>query len=173
MSHYTPNPQFQPQGQPSAGGPQFQPSAAQPQYQQSAPPPQQFQQPGYGMAEQQPTAPILVTIGDIQVTGEQVITPRGAIPLRQAQFTFQDLSIHTSKIPGWAIALAVIGFFFALLGLLFLLVKEESTTGFVQVSVVGPGFTHTTQLPVSSPQQVSDIAARVQHANNIATSQRY
>lgn len=117
-------------------------------------------------------APVLVSIGDIQVTTDQVLTPSGAIPLARAQFTFQDSSVTQSKIPTWAIILAVIGFLFFFLGLLFLFVRETTTTGFVTVSVVGPGFTHTTHVPVASPQQVNEIAARVQHANNVALAQR-
>ncbi|QLQ16711.1 MAG: hypothetical protein HZY73_14820 [Micropruina sp.] len=45
----------------------------------------------------------------------------------------------TRVIPGWAVLFAILGFLFFLLGLLFLLVREERTTGFVQVQVVAPG----------------------------------
>lgn len=130
--------------------------------------------PGYaGQQAPHPAgAPVLVSIGDIQVTSTHVLTPRGTFPLDRVQFTFQNNSLTQSHIPAWAIVLAILGFFFFLLGLLFLLVRETTTSGFVTVSVVGPGFTHSTQLPVSSPQQVNDIAGRVQHANNVAMSHR-
>lgn len=116
--------------------------------------------------------PILVTIGDIQVTATQVHTPRGSFPLSRTQFTFQDNTYIRSYIPTWAIVLAILGALFFLLGLLFLLVRETETKGFVTASVIGPGFTHSTQLPVGSQQQLHDVASRVQHANNIAMSHR-
>jgi hypothetical protein len=57
-----------------------------------------------------------------------------------------------------------------LLGLLFLLVKEERTVGSVQVVVQGRGFLHTVQLPVANRAQVSDYAARVNYARSLSAS---
>lgn len=123
------------------------------------------------MTHTAPQAP-LVTFGDITVTPEWVVTPRGALPLGQAQFVAQDCSITTRQVPGWAIVLAVVGFFFFLLGLLFLLVREERTTGYVQVQLVGPGLVHLTQIPVWNRAQVADLFARVTYANSVVASQR-
>lgn len=67
---------------------------------------------------QQGQAP-LVTLGDITVTQTTVITPVGTLPLEKAQFTFSDLSRTVRVTPAWAIVLAIIGFFFFLLGLFF------------------------------------------------------
>jgi hypothetical protein len=61
-------------------------------------------------------------------------------------------------------------FLLGLLGLLFLLVKEDRTDGTVQVVVQGPGFVHGTQLPVASPQQVADYNARVNYARSVSTA---
>lgn len=58
-------------------------------------------------------------------------------------------------------------FFFCLLELLFLLVKEERTEGSVQVVVQGPGFLHQSQLPVYSVMQVHDYAARVNYPRSL------
>ncbi|MGE3288799.1 MAG: hypothetical protein AB7J32_22230 [Pseudonocardia sp.] len=117
-----------------------------------------------------PPEPFLVSFGDIGVTSNWVVTPSGRVPVRQAQFLFTDLSHTTSTIPAWAIVLAIVFFLFCLLGLLFLLVKEERTGGWVQIVVTGPGLAHTTQLPVSSPQQVMHYAAQVNYARAIAAS---
>jgi hypothetical protein len=70
----------------------------------------------------------------------------------------------------WAIVCAIIGVFFFLLGLLFLLVKETTTRGAMQVTVLGPGFVHTTNIPVTSQAQVTDINARVNHARILAAA---
>ena len=77
----------------------------------------------------------------------------------------------TTAIPTYAIVLAVVFFLFCLLGLLFLLVKEQRTVGYVQVTVQGPGLLHVTHIPVSSPLGVADINARVNYARSIAMAQ--
>ncbi|GAB3567951.1 hypothetical protein GCM10027344_31100 [Spelaeicoccus albus] len=101
-----------------------------------------------------------------------MITPVGTVPLHRAQFTFSDMSRTDRVTPAWAIVLAIIGFFFFLLGLLFLLAKEERTSGAVQVIVTGPGFMHTFQTPVASSAIVRDFAGRVNYASSLAASAR-
>lgn len=117
-----------------------------------------------------PPARPLVTIGDITVTNTTVITPVGSIPLAKAQFNFSDMSRTERVTPAWAIVLAIIGFLFFLLGLLFLLVKEERTTGAIQVIVTGPGFMHTFQSPVSNSALVRDFAGRVNYAKSLVAA---
>ena len=115
------------------------------------------------------TEPLLVSIGDIAVTQSQVITPSGTRPIGEVQWTFTDMTRTTQGIPIWAIVCAVVGFFVVcFLSLLLLLVKEWKTEGWVQVVVQGPDFHHSTSLPVSSPYQVSDYAARVNYARSIS-----
>jgi hypothetical protein len=118
--------------------------------------------------EQPPADPTLVTIGDIACTQWYVITPSGTRRINEVTWTFTDMSQTTSGIPTWAIVCAIIFFVFCLLGLLFLLVKEEQTRGHVQILVQGPGFLHTTQMPVSSQAQVADYAARVNYARSLS-----
>lgn len=109
-----------------------------------------------------------MTIGDIAVTQTQVITPSGRAPVGEVQWTFTDQSRTTQAIPVWAIVCAVIGFFVVcFLSLLLLLVKEWRTEGWVQVVVHAPGFSPTTTIPVSSPQQVGDYGARVNYARSL------
>jgi Double zinc ribbon len=114
----------------------------------------------------------LVTIGDIVVTPTQVITPTGTRPITEVSWSFQDMSQTQQAIPTWAIVCAIVFFLFCLLGLLFLLAKEERTRGWVQVTVQGTNFVHTVQVPVSSVQMVSDINARVNYARSISVNTR-
>lgn len=114
--------------------------------------------------------PLLVSIGDINVSESWVSTPSGARPVGQVQWMFSDLSRTTEKIPTWAIVCMVIFVWFCLLGLLFLLAKETRTEGHVQVIVQGPGFVHTVQLPVFSSAQVYDYNARVNFARSLSSA---
>jgi hypothetical protein len=126
--------------------------------------------PGGNPEPQAATEPVLVTIGDISVTASRVFTPSGTRPLGEVSWTVTDGSVTTTGIPVWAIVCAIIGVFFFLLGLLFLLVKETTTRGAMQVTVLGPGFVHTTNIPVTSQAQVTDINARVNHARILAAA---
>lgn len=118
-----------------------------------------------------PTEPLLVSIGDIGVTQSWVITPGATRPVGEVQWMFTDMSRTTTAIPTWAVVCAVVGFFFVcFLSLLLLLVKETRTEGVVQVVVQGPRLVHTTQLPVSSPQQVADYNARVNYARSLTAA---
>jgi hypothetical protein len=91
-------------------------------------------------------APVLVQVGDIQVTQFHVVTPNGTYPLDRTTWVVTDYTTYTEAIPPYAIVLAVVFAFACLLGLLFLLIKERRPQGFVLVSVQGPGFSHATQL---------------------------
>src|SRR3954465_4215453 len=92
-------------------------------------------------------APVLVQLGDIQVTQFHVLTPNGTHPINRTTWVVTDYTTYTEAIPPYAIVLAVVFAFACLLGLLFLLIKERRPQGFVLVSVQGPGFSHATQLP--------------------------
>jgi hypothetical protein len=128
------------------------------------------QPPEFGSPISPHPEPMLVTIGDIGVTPSTVVTPSGTRPVGKVQWMFTDMSRTTEAIPTWAIVCTVIFFLFCLLGLLFLLVKENRTEGHVQVVVQGSGFVHTTQLPVSSIAQVADYNARVNYARSVSAA---
>jgi hypothetical protein len=117
-----------------------------------------------------PQLPTLITIGDIAVTPEHVVTPYGRFPIGQVYWTLTDQSRTTSRIPTVAIVLAIVFFLFCLLGLLFLLMKEERTEGWVQVGVQGPGLFHAVQLPVSSPNDVARYQDMVNYARTVTAS---
>jgi hypothetical protein len=111
--------------------------------------------------------PVLVTIGDMAITQAHVITPTGFIPLIGTTWLVQENVQSTSGIPTWAIVMAILLFLFCLLGLLFLLVKEERTTGWVQVSVQAPGAFHATQIPVNHPLQIGAIHQQVNYVRSL------
>jgi hypothetical protein len=111
----------------------------------------------------------LVTVGDIGVTNDLVVTPNGQGPLRGSQWMVNDMSRTDTRIPVWAIVLAIVFALLCLLGLLFLLAKEPVTTGYVQVTVRTGGLVHMTQIPVSDPQQVMWVRQQVAHAQTLAS----
>ena len=114
--------------------------------------------------------PVMVTIGDIVCTNTTVISPSGQAPIGGVVWSYTDMTRTNRVIPTWAIVCAVVFFFICLLGLLFLLVKEERTEGSVQVVVQGPGFLHQVQLPVFSVLQAQDYAARVNYARSLTAA---
>ncbi|MFE6663193.1 hypothetical protein ACFVFH_06455 [Streptomyces sp. NPDC057697] len=113
-------------------------------------------QPGPGM-------PVLV-FGDIAVMQDQIMTPAGPMPLKGAVWTATDLSRTEEKIPTVGIVLAIVFALFCLVGLLFLLMKEKQTTGFVQVSVTSGGRHHSTMIPAVGPDTFPMVMAQLNTA---------
>jgi hypothetical protein len=116
------------------------------------------------------TDPIMLTIGDIGVTRNWVVTPNGTARLRGSQWIVRDMTRTQTKIPTWAIVLAIVFALVCLLGLLFLLAKEKYTTGYVEVSVQADNLFHATQIPVSSEYQVAQIRQQVSQAQTLAAA---
>jgi hypothetical protein len=113
----------------------------------------------------------LVQIGDIGVGQYWVSTPAGSVPTAQVTWTVQDMTHREQAIPTYAIILAVVtSVMTCLLGLLFLLIKEERPRGWLQVTVQGPDFVHSTQVPVSHQDMVADVYARVEYARSLTAS---
>lgn len=96
-----------------------------------------------------------------------LITPGGTYPLAGTTWIMTNNTVTTESIPAYAIVLAVIFFVFCLLGLLFLLIKDRRTQGYVSVSVQGPGLLHVTQIPVSNPLQIADTENRVNYIRSL------
>jgi hypothetical protein len=160
---------------PETNGP-VQPAYQQPSYQQpetrptDTPPAWAQATPGTGIEPQTSGEPVLVSIGDISVTQTRIYTPSGTRELNEVSWSVTDMSVTNQVIPVWAIVCAVIFFLLCLVGLLFLLVKETITKGSIQVTVHGPGFVHTTQVPVYSMDQIADINARVSYVRTLTAS---
>ncbi|MFD9031223.1 hypothetical protein ACFVZW_08750 [Streptomyces sp. NPDC059567] len=112
-------------------------------------------------------APVL-SLGDITVVGDQIITPAGAMPLKGAVWNAMDMSRTEEKMPTVAIVLAVIFFIFCLLGLLFLLMKEKTTTGFIQVTVTSGGRHHATMIPATGPDTMHRVMAQLNYARSLS-----
>ena len=123
-------------------------------------------QPSTAQASRIPESP-LVQIGEIVVSTSWVVTPAGNRPVAQATWNVNDMYRSYRAIPTWAIVMTILTVWFFLLGLLWLLVKEDRTEGFVQVSVYSPGFSHATSIPVNSGMQVLDVYNRVNYARSI------
>jgi hypothetical protein len=112
--------------------------------------------------------PALVTIGDIVVSKSWVVTPTGTQRLTDVTWATSTLYWTSRRTPTWATVLAIIGAVFFLVGLLFLLVKEEKTVPRgVEVTVVGHGFIHVCVVP-GGEIQVLDVMRRVNYAQSLA-----
>ncbi|ANW18515.1 hypothetical protein [Streptomyces clavuligerus] len=122
---------------------------------------------GYGPAPLAPMSPA-VTIGDITVVGDQIITPAGTMPLKGAVWNAVDLSRTSEKIPTYAIVLAVVFSLACLVGLFFLLMKEKETSGYIQVSVASGGKHHTTMIPAHGPEVFQQVMAQVGYARTLS-----
>ncbi|MFD5099624.1 hypothetical protein [Streptomyces albidochromogenes] len=129
--------------------------------------------PGYGYPQQpmpwagspagHAYAPVL-SIGDITVTHDSVVTPSGTMPLKGAVWTVTDMSRTEERMPTVAVVLAVVFAVFCLLGLLFLLMKEKVTTGWVQVTVTSGGLHHSTVVPALGPHTFPLVMGQVNYA---------
>jgi hypothetical protein len=113
---------------------------------------------------------LVAQVGEIGVSREWVYVPQGRFAVRGTTWTMTDQVVESTTIPAYAIVLAVIFFVACLLGLLFLLVKERTVQGVVQVSVEGDGFYHATQVPVSSWAAITDTHRRVEYARSLAAA---
>jgi hypothetical protein len=110
----------------------------------------------------------LLTIGDITVTGDQIVTPAGPLPLRGAVWNATDMSHTEEKIPTHAVVLAIVFFLFCLLGLLFLLMKEKKTVGYIQVTVTSAGRHHSTMIPAHGPGTFPAVMGQINYARSLS-----
>ena len=109
-----------------------------------------------------------MTIGDIGITFDRVVTPNGSGPLAGSQWIFTDASRTESKIPGVAIILAIVFALLCLIGLLFLLMKEKVTTGYVEVSVRTADIYYKVRIPVNNTARIAEIRDQVNRAQMMA-----
>lgn len=121
-----------------------------------------------GAPQQHGPGATLLTIGDIAITESGIVTPAGVLPLRGAVWTVSDMSRSESKTPPYAIVLAVIFALACLVGLFFLLIKENVTTGFAQVTVNSGGKYHAVMIPVRGPQDIYAITQQVNYARTLS-----
>jgi hypothetical protein len=91
------------------------------------------------------------------------------MPLAGTQIFVADMTRTDRRIPTWAIVLAIIGAFFFLLGLLFLLVREDRRTGFVQMTLTNGAFTYQTAEPagLDTATQMLELQNRANYARGV------
>ncbi|NED85509.1 hypothetical protein G3I76_36160, partial [Streptomyces sp. SID11233] len=100
--------------------------------------------------------------GDIIVTQTEITTPAGTMPLKGSVWNASDMSRTEEKISQTGIILAIIfGILLCGLGLLFLLMKERKTSGFIQVTVTSAGRHHSTMLPALGPWSFHQVMQQV------------
>ncbi|GAA1776848.1 MULTISPECIES: hypothetical protein [Streptomonospora] len=165
---------YAPPGAPSGGYPAADPSAG------SLVPYGQGPQTGGWQAPYAPVPQneaVLTTIGDIAITQTSVITPGGRIPIKGSTWTVTDLTHTTQGIATTGIVLAVVSFLLfawacglGLLGLLFLLMKEEKITGNVQVTVQGHNVYHSTMIPAKGQETITQVTQSVNYARSLGTA---
>ena len=80
----------------------------------------------------------------------------------------KDATTTRKTIPTYAIVLAIIFALACLLGLLFLLIKEERVVGYVEVSVTSGNLHYMTQIPASNYATVSQVKMQVSQAQSMA-----
>ncbi|MFD4694677.1 hypothetical protein [Streptomyces sp. NBC_00683] len=159
---------------PAYGYPQPLPdSAAQPGPGYGYPAAGQPTQPGFNLPVQHGMQPggggvPMLSFGDITVMNDSIVTPSGTMPLKGAVWTATDMSRTEEKIPTVAIVLAIIFALLCLIGLLFLLMKEKKTTGFVQVTVTSGGRHHSTMIPATGPQTFQMVMAQINTARSMS-----
>jgi hypothetical protein len=139
-----------------------------------------YEDPATGDVENPPTLPLpvpspdaedpLVAIGDITVTQNWVRVPQGAFRLRGTTWSVQDSTQVAETIPAYAIVLAIVfSIIFCLLGLLFLLIKEQRYYGFIWITVTGDGLYHSVQIP-PGPANAAWAASQVDRARALAAA---
>lgn len=111
-----------------------------------------------------------MTIGEISCSQHYLYLPHGTFPLRGTVWTLRDQSRQEEKIPAYAIILAIIFFMACLLGLLFLLIKQKTVSGYAEVEVRGDSGYHVTQIPISSAYQVAQVRQMVDYARSLAAA---
>ncbi|WP_411105780.1 hypothetical protein [Streptomyces sp. cmx-4-9] len=109
-----------------------------------------------------------LSLGDITIAGDQIITPSGNMPLQGAMWNATDFSRTEEKIPTHAIVLAIVFALFCLIGLLFLLMKEKVTTGYIQITVTSGGRHHSTMIPAADAHSYAWVMTQINYARSLS-----
>ena len=111
----------------------------------------------------------LATIGDIAISQHWVATPSGTYPISGSVWTVLDGSHYEEHIHPVGILLAILFIWFFFLGLLFLLMKERTAWGYIQVTVQGKGFYHSTVIPAGA-ESLMFVTQKVNLARTLAAA---
>lgn len=112
---------------------------------------------------------VLVRFGPLAITADTVRTPGGSFPLSGSVWRSYDYWQTRRVIPTVAIVAAVLGFFVVpFVSLLFLLIRQDQTSGVVQVCGSDGGRQHVVDLPVRSAAHAFAIHRQVQYVQLLA-----
>jgi hypothetical protein len=113
--------------------------------------------------------PVIVQIAEIGVTSTVVHTPTGDIPLAGSQWQVSDFWFSTQRTPRWAVIAAIVGFcVLTVFSLLFLLIKESTAQGTVQVVVTNGTYQYVARIPVRDQSAVTAINQQVNYVRTLA-----
>jgi hypothetical protein len=115
---------------------------------------------------------VIAQVGDIGVTSDTILTPNGDAPLGGSTWMVMDYTRTDVRLPTWAIVVAILTFVLCLVGLLFLLVKERTVTGHIEVRVQSGSLVHLTQIPARTPQDIDTIRMQVSNIQTMARQQQ-
>ena len=112
-------------------------------------------------------------LGRISANEYWVTTPVGSWELKDVTVSTYDQTVVASRIPTWAVVAAIVTAFFFLIGLLFLLAKEDSISGHVSLTIsTTEGHTYTELIPVFSEQSHHDTISRVNYLQSLVAHAR-
>jgi hypothetical protein len=114
-------------------------------------------------------APVVARIGELAVTSSTVRTPAGPIPLPGSTWQVTDHWMSDQKTAAWAIVVAILGL--CVVGpfsLLFLLVKETTYRGTVQVVLTNGQQQYVARIPVGNQATVQHIHQQVNYVRSLA-----
>jgi hypothetical protein len=114
--------------------------------------------------------PHLTSIGDIGISQYWIQTPNGSYPIRGSVWTVTDMTHYQERMSPTGIVLCLIFVWFCLIGLLFLLMKERSMTGYIQVTVQGTGFHYSTMVPANHSGVMVSVNQTVNYARSLAAA---
>jgi hypothetical protein len=123
---------------------------------------------GYGEG-QQPEAQ-LTAIADIGISQHWIVTPTGSFPIRGSVWTVTDMSHYQERMSPAGIVLCIFFVWACFLGLLFLLMKEQTYSGYIQVTVQGNGFHYSTMVPVNHQGVAQSVTQAVNYARSLAAA---
>lgn len=116
---------------------------------------------------------VLVQIGNISATQNQIMTPAGSWPLSNINVTSVDQTATTTHTPAWAIIMTILFIWFFLLSLLFLLAREVRVAGYIAVHIQAGQQSYTEQVAVYSALQRADVLNRVTFLQSLIGQARF
>jgi hypothetical protein len=111
----------------------------------------------------------LTAMGDIVVSQHWVSTPTGVYPIRGTIWTVADMSHWQERMSPAGIILCILFIWACFLSLFFLLMKERSVDGYIQVTVQGNGFHYSTLIPARL-EPMAGVQQRVNYARGLAAA---